>query len=36
MKKLKDVFIKELKNFSKNNWWVYALLIIFLLAVYKT
>lgn len=36
MKKLKDVFLKELNNFSKNNWWVYIILIICLWVVYKT
>lgn len=36
MKKLKDIFIKELKNFSKDNWWVYIILIICLWIVYKT
>ncbi len=36
MKKLRDVFIKELSNFSKNNWWVYIVLIICLGVVYKT
>lgn len=36
MKKLKDIFIKELRNFSKDNWWVYIILIICLWIVYKT
>ncbi|MFA5917331.1 MAG: hypothetical protein WC850_03815 [Candidatus Gracilibacteria bacterium] len=36
MKRLKDIFIKELTNFSKNNWWVYIILIICLGVVYKT
>jgi len=36
MKRLKDIFIKELTNFSKNNWWVYVILIICLGVVYKT
>ncbi len=36
MEKITDVFIKELKNFSKSNWWVYIILIICLWIVYKT
>ncbi|NDK07725.1 hypothetical protein EOM39_00590 [Candidatus Gracilibacteria bacterium] len=36
MEKIKDVFIKELKNFSKGNWWVYIVLFICLGIVYIT
>jgi hypothetical protein len=31
-----DIFLKELKNFSKENWWVYCLLIITLWVVIYT
>lgn len=30
------MFLKELKNFSRSNWWIYALLIISLFIVYIT
>lgn len=36
MKSLKDVFIQEIKSFSKENWWVYAILAVCLTIVYKT
>lgn len=36
MEKITDVFIKELKNFSKGNWWVYIVLFICLWIVYIT
>jgi hypothetical protein len=34
--KYKEMFWNELKNFSKNNWWVYLLLAVSLAIVYVT
>lgn len=36
MKSIKDVFVQEIKNFSKENWWVYIVLAICLFIVYVT
>ena len=31
-----NILLKELKNFSKTNWWIYIIFIICLLFIYKT
>lgn len=36
MANLTDVFLQEIKNFSKANWWVYIILAICLIIVYIT
>lgn len=36
MKSLKEVFIQEIVNFSKSNWWVYIILALCLVVVYNT
>jgi len=31
-----DILVKEIKTFSKQNWWIYILFIISLFLIYKT